>query len=389
MADYPQPIEDVPIFDVKNFISPSNNLGGLTEEEIAEKFLRFPVAQGTENLKTTSVSGLLTATAGVEITDGDLLNKDNIIMNGTPNVNYIQFPDLTKQYTAALGPSPSPVAGTYDISQNSAITVNSLGQINAISGGEITVSPPTGIYTNANITVNKFGQVTAAANGPTDGNIISTQIITSSQNITFPPLTRYATIIVTGAGGNSGIAYYNSTNSTTMTGGVGGTGGAIVYPSFVIDAGTYMSCTFTSGPTGFVSLDYLPVPNTSSSGYSTNICIMYNGANGRDGSGDPTVVTPASGNQGNIKQNTYISGLVLVAEIGGFGKIESGTSPVPATLRGINYLTEFNALLRYNVVGANPVYGGGGMSQCINPSTGQMTYIQPGPGCVVIVSRSS
>lgn len=64
-----------------------NTSGGLTLAEALTKFLAFPIAQGNETMANVIVSGTLTA-------------SKNIIMNGTTNVNYIQFPDTTKQYTA-------------------------------------------------------------------------------------------------------------------------------------------------------------------------------------------------------------------------------------------------------------------------------------------------
>jgi len=49
MAEYSPPTDNVPIFDVTNF-APSGS--GLSEAQIASKFLRFPTGQGTETLPT-------------------------------------------------------------------------------------------------------------------------------------------------------------------------------------------------------------------------------------------------------------------------------------------------------------------------------------------------
>jgi hypothetical protein len=49
-----------------------------------DNFLAYPTAQGTENLKTTNISGVLTLT-------------NDLIINGN---NYLQFPDGTQQTTA-------------------------------------------------------------------------------------------------------------------------------------------------------------------------------------------------------------------------------------------------------------------------------------------------
>jgi hypothetical protein len=66
-----------------------NTSGGLTYAEALSKFLAFPIAQGAETLASVIVADTLTA-------------SKNIIMNGATGAsgNYIQFPDLTKQYTA-------------------------------------------------------------------------------------------------------------------------------------------------------------------------------------------------------------------------------------------------------------------------------------------------
>jgi len=66
-----------------------NTSGGLTLAEALTKFLTFPIAQGAETMASVIVADTLTA-------------SKNIIMNGATGAsgNYIQFPDLTKQYTA-------------------------------------------------------------------------------------------------------------------------------------------------------------------------------------------------------------------------------------------------------------------------------------------------
>jgi hypothetical protein len=61
----------------------------LTYQTALDNFLAYPTAQGTENLKTTNVSGVLTLT-------------NDLIINGPtgPTANYIQFTDGTQQSTA-------------------------------------------------------------------------------------------------------------------------------------------------------------------------------------------------------------------------------------------------------------------------------------------------
>ena len=59
MADYPPPNENLLIFSPSAF---SVNDGALTIEDGKKFFLQFPTAQGTENLATTNISGVLTST---------------------------------------------------------------------------------------------------------------------------------------------------------------------------------------------------------------------------------------------------------------------------------------------------------------------------------------
>jgi hypothetical protein len=64
MAEYTPPTDNVPIFDVLNFISSSGS--GLTEAQIATKFLRYPTGQGTETLPEL-ITGSITAPNTLDI----------------------------------------------------------------------------------------------------------------------------------------------------------------------------------------------------------------------------------------------------------------------------------------------------------------------------------
>jgi hypothetical protein len=118
MASYQPPTEDLAIFNPTVFLPDENPL---TIGEASKYFLRFPNAQGTENLLNTTVSGDLT-------------------VNGSGN--YIQYPDGTQQTTAFKDLSPSP-AGSYTYSS---ITVNTKGQITSASSGTTPVSANNNVY---------------------------------------------------------------------------------------------------------------------------------------------------------------------------------------------------------------------------------------------------
>jgi len=63
MAEYTPPTDNVPIFDVTNFVTSGS---GLTEAQVASKFLRFPTGQGTETLPAL-ITGSITAPNTMDI----------------------------------------------------------------------------------------------------------------------------------------------------------------------------------------------------------------------------------------------------------------------------------------------------------------------------------
>jgi hypothetical protein len=118
MASYQPPTENLAIFNPAAF---EEDTTPLTLAEASKFFLRFPNAQGTENMQNTNVNGDLT-------------------VNGVGN--YIQYPDGTQQTTAFKDLSPSP-AGSFTYSS---ITVNSKGQITTASSGSTPVSANNNVY---------------------------------------------------------------------------------------------------------------------------------------------------------------------------------------------------------------------------------------------------
>jgi hypothetical protein len=81
------PTEIVPIFNPVFFLGAADPF---TKEVADTLYLQYPIGQGTEIIPDLVVSGELQA-------------ANNIIMTGTPAVNYIEFPDATKQYTSSAG----------------------------------------------------------------------------------------------------------------------------------------------------------------------------------------------------------------------------------------------------------------------------------------------
>jgi hypothetical protein len=89
MATYPPPNpQQGSIFNPSDWIEGNNS--NLDIEYLNEHYCKFPVAQG--NMSFAGINNTGTTTIG-----------QNLVMTGTPNVNYLEFPDGTKQYTAVAG----------------------------------------------------------------------------------------------------------------------------------------------------------------------------------------------------------------------------------------------------------------------------------------------
>jgi hypothetical protein len=96
MASYLPPLYPTALFDPGVFIKAGED--GLTYDEALKYFLKYPNAQGTENLQTTNVNGVATFN-----TDANF--ETNLVMGGVAGTNYIEYPDGSKQYTASVAPS--------------------------------------------------------------------------------------------------------------------------------------------------------------------------------------------------------------------------------------------------------------------------------------------
>lgn len=75
MTSYRPPTENLAIFNESVFLS---NDEPLTFEEAQKYFLRYPYAQGTENLQAINVNGLATHSNDIDMTGNDLLNVNQI-----------------------------------------------------------------------------------------------------------------------------------------------------------------------------------------------------------------------------------------------------------------------------------------------------------------------
>jgi hypothetical protein len=332
---YRPPSENLPIFDATVFFT---NATPLTLENGLKYFLAYPNAQGTENLQTTNIAGVLTC-------------GGNSIFNAPLTVN--------SNITLQAGASP-PKSITF-----------SDGTIQTTAGGLVPSGVVAGSYTNTNLTVNTYGIITSATSGASPTNVISTQTFSSTANFAFPVGTQYATIMISGAGGNSGNAYF--TGSSVNTGGGGGGGGLVYINRLPVEAGTFMGCSFTSGT---ASLYYLPIANTVYTG-NTTIASASKGGNGVDG-------TAGGAGGAGIGQGSIVNltgyGIASAGAPGGAGISTSGSGQVSL---GVNLLGYINQLF---TAGG---YGNGGYTIVNNGAGNDYTIVPAGGAICIVVSYSS
>lgn len=103
MASYNPPTETLPIFDPSVFIQ--NDIP-LTAEIADLRYLKFPYAQGTENLQTTNVNGVLTINnQNLIITDGTTTNTMNKTGYTTKNTvqTTIHYPNMSDSSATGVG----------------------------------------------------------------------------------------------------------------------------------------------------------------------------------------------------------------------------------------------------------------------------------------------
>jgi hypothetical protein len=117
MSAYFPPIENVSIFDPVLFSTPNSDTNTITREEADRLYLQYPNGQGTETVPALNVN-------------------TNLFLNGTSGSNYIQFPDSTRQYTAAASQQFQPRFVNYSDTK-STNTGTSLGPIITFSGSGI------------------------------------------------------------------------------------------------------------------------------------------------------------------------------------------------------------------------------------------------------------
>lgn len=228
--EYIPPTETLPIFDSTVF---GNRNTSLTLEEASKYFLKFPTAQGPENLQATNIGGALVCSS-----------------------------------TASFGTTGS--AANIPICISDYSTVSSADSSSKIP---TTAWVQTAITTGGGTIIGQYAEPPYyLACGDPDFSV------NTNYFITFPPNARTATISIFGGGGKAGNTGYDGTYY--YAGGQGGAGG---YVSITFDIGPNAN-TLSSNPSAplifynYTNTDYSGAPsgNTVSIGWYPSGSSQYN-----------------------------------------------------------------------------------------------------------------
>lgn len=344
---------------------------GLTTATGDLRYLKWPVAQGTENLQTTNVNGVLTC------------NNDLVINNQTLEIDgvlgEIKYADNKVQNTAYTGGT----AGAYT---NTNMTIDANGKISVISSGS---APPANLlplnntWTGTQLWSNTFiGALQSNAfqpPGTDNSNYVPTTAWVQTALVaggayttvtfevsadtagqiayTMPTTATSYNLIIVSFGGNGGTN--TSSGSNTITGGAGGAGQYVRYSNVTIETSRIYSYRFTKGTGGTTTNTIGAIWYKGSAGAQADKLVqVYNGNNGTNAVGTtPGLGGTAGGGIYKPTGTTLPSSSVYTTGANGANGVTTPTAtptlPLGGTIALAGYTTQGG-------VGVGQQTGGGG-----------------------------
>jgi hypothetical protein len=273
MAEYLPPTEDLPIFDVSVFRDANNTF--LTYDQAKKLFLKYPNAQGDENLQGITVNGIATF-------------NNTVSMNKILTMNATNFADrqINTGYLNLIPISGGPIATGTTLYQNVAgvffdNNVNGGAftfATNTVGGTQVLIMNMTSTFVDTNLPfkINNIGnflqfpdgtQQTTAYTGAT--NKTYSVEYTSSQSITIPADCIGISIRLVGKGGLAGTNNDAGGNLWNSGGSGGGASMCITQTILSITTGNLsLTINNSSGQSSFISYN------------GVELCRAYNGNNG-------------------------------------------------------------------------------------------------------------
>ena len=286
----------------------------LTTAEADLRYLKFPVAQGTENLATTNVNGVLTCNNNV------IVNNKSLDIDGA--LGQIRYADNKVQNTAYTGATP-------------------------------------GTYTATNMTIDANGKISAISNGAAATQKTYTVQYTTNTSVTLPTDCIGISIRCIGKGGASGNAADSIPPATTWNAGGGGAAGSTVYSNGIIP--------FTAGHV--IQINFNLYTEVLSTTLSSSICRAGagpNGSNATSTTGGVGGVSSSLSTTTNTSISTWSVFLGATGPNGGVGlAFQSATYPLVGAspiCQAYNPITVYGAGQTWNGATTFNSFQGGAVS---------------------------
>lgn len=315
----------------------------LTQSQADLRYLKFPVAQGTENLKQISVDGIATFTNDIIQSSSETNNITQQTIDTNSNQNTLRktfiYGDLQlKRPTSDNGGAfwlwdvGSGISGFFSQLYQTGTTLvyynksntgshsfwnltSGGGQVNTLNFTDTnmtisTTNPPTCNASSAILTSDSSNKIPSTAwvkSVVSSGNTTYTIQYTSTQSITLPTNCIGISVRCIGQGGNAGVS--NDGNGGTWGAGGSGGGGGTVYSLGIIPlyAGTVLQLNFAG---------YTEILLTTFG--SASLCRANVGGTGGNSSGSNGGVGGAGGGSANLN-TTYGDWSTKVGSTGATG----------------------------------------------------------------------